>query len=131
MPCSSRRRVLARGKQRVLRHAQGKNSNDRKNVGEAEAAQARLLNKISAIFIGGYVLTLTNSTLANAAANVGLDYAYYDEGAFRTENGNARLHDAPEALRLGILFLRTTKNLRSRNLENIRRPYQSNSARGL
>ena len=56
--------------------------------------------KLAAIFIGGYVLTLSNSILATVNANVGLDYALYDEGAFRTELGHARLRTAPEALRL-------------------------------
>ncbi|MEY4385163.1 MAG: hypothetical protein RLY20_446 [Verrucomicrobiota bacterium] len=56
--------------------------------------------KLAAAFIGGYVLTLSNSILATVNANVGLDYALYDEGAFRTELGHARLRTAPEALRL-------------------------------
>jgi len=46
------------------------------------------------------VLTLTDDVLATVDANVGMDYAYYDEGAYRTEKGHARMRDAPEALRL-------------------------------
>ena len=51
------------------------------------------------------MLTLTDEVLKTVNANVGVDYAYYDEGAFRTEKGNAHMRDAPEALRLvnGIL----------------------------
>ena len=64
------------------------------------SADSRNREKISAAFIGGYVLTLSNSILATVNANVGLDYALYDEGAFRTELGHARLRTAPEALRL-------------------------------
>jgi hypothetical protein len=68
-----------------------------KSVTEGEAAAAKAQNKISAIFIGGYVLTLT--TLTDLDANAGLDYAYYDEGAFRTEKGNAHMSTAAESLR--------------------------------
>jgi dienelactone hydrolase len=59
-----------------------------------------LENKIFAVFIGGYVLTLNDNVLATVNANVGLDYARYDEGAFRTEKASADLRTAPEALRL-------------------------------
>jgi dienelactone hydrolase len=57
-------------------------------------------NKIFAVFIGGYILTLTDKTLDTLNANVGLDYARYDEGAFRSEIGTADLRTAPESLRL-------------------------------
>jgi hypothetical protein len=57
-------------------------------------------NKISAVFIGGYILTLTDKVLASVDANVGLDYARCDEGAFRSESGTADLRTAPESLRL-------------------------------
>lgn len=57
-------------------------------------------NKIFAVFVGGYILTLTDKVLETVNANVGIDYARYDEGAFRAENGNADLSRAPEALRL-------------------------------
>lgn len=83
---------------KALRRAQSRNPAN--GIADPEMALARAQNRISSIFIGGYVLTLTNSILANVYANIGLDYAYYDEGAFRTENGNAHMHDAPEALRL-------------------------------
>jgi hypothetical protein len=56
--------------------------------------------RISSVFIGGYVLSLTDKVLSTVDANVGLDYARYDEGAFRTENGNADFRTAPEGLRL-------------------------------
>jgi dienelactone hydrolase len=57
-------------------------------------------NKISAVFIGGYILTLTGKVLESVDASVGLDYARYDEGAFRSESGTADLRTAPESLRL-------------------------------
>jgi len=84
---------------KALRRARFKDSDGGKTVTDAEAAAARNENKIFAIFIGGYVLTLTNSTLDDLNANAGLDYAYYDEGAFRTETGHARMENAPESLR--------------------------------
>jgi len=85
---------------KALRLAERKDSPGGKIITDEEAADARAQNNISAIFIGGYVLTLSNSVLATVSANVGLDYALYDEGAFRTEKGHANLQDAPEALRL-------------------------------
>ena len=85
---------------KVLRQAERKDSDGGKTITDAEATDAKAQNNISSIFIGGYVLTLSNAVLATVAANVGLDYAYYDEGAFRTEKGNAHMRDAPEALRL-------------------------------
>ena len=85
---------------KALRQAERKDSNGGNTITETEAASAKAQNKIAAIFIGGYILTLSNGVLATVDANVGLDYAYYDEGAFRSENGNAHLQDAPEALRL-------------------------------
>ena len=85
---------------KALKRAQAGNSEGGKVVTESEAASARAQNKIASIFVGGYVLTLTDDLLATVDANVGMDYAYCDEGAFRTEKGNARMHDAPEALRL-------------------------------
>jgi len=85
---------------KFLRHAQARDSDEGKIVTAVEKAHARDQNKISSIFVGGYVLTLTDEVLATVDANIGIDYACYDEGAFRTENGNAHMHDAPEALRL-------------------------------
>ncbi len=67
---------------------------------ERELAHARSEDKISAVFIGGYVLTLTSDVLSTLDADVGMDYARYDEGAFRTEHKNADMRDAPESLRL-------------------------------
>jgi dienelactone hydrolase len=87
-------------KAKALRLAERKDSDGGKLVTDAELAAAKAQNKIFAIFIGGYVLTLTDDVLSTVDANVGMDYAYYDEGAFRTEKGNAHMHDAPEALRL-------------------------------
>jgi dienelactone hydrolase len=72
---------------------------------EKATAEAKAQNKISSIFIGGYVLTLTDDVLADVDANVGLDYARHDEGAFRTEKGGADLRTAAESLRLVNMIL--------------------------
>lgn len=66
----------------------------------AAEAPNRASGKLSAVFVGGYILTLTDDVLQGVDANVAIDYAYFDEGAFRAEKGNARLSEAPEALRL-------------------------------
>lgn len=42
-------------------------------------------SKLKAIFNSGYVLTFTENTLSTVRSNVGMDYAYFDEGAFRNE----------------------------------------------
>lgn len=85
---------------RALRRAQSADSDGGKTVTEAEAAAARAQNKISAVFVAGYVLTLTDKVLETVDANVGVDYAYFDEGAYRNEKRHAHLEEAPEALRL-------------------------------
>ncbi len=66
---------------------------------DAELANARAQNILSAVFVGGYVLTMTDDVLASVDANLGMDYAAFDEGAYRTEHGQAQMRDAPEALR--------------------------------
>ncbi len=85
---------------KALRHTRIGNSNRGTTATDEEPGQAASEYKISSIFVGGYVLTLTEAVLKTVNANVGVDYAYYDEGAYRTAKGNADLRDAPEALRL-------------------------------
>jgi dienelactone hydrolase len=67
--------------------------------GTAEPKQSTP-SKLAAIFVGGYVLTLTDAVLAPIRSNVAMDYAFFDEGSFRNKNGNADMRTAPEALRL-------------------------------
>ena len=57
-------------------------------------------SKLAAVFVGGYVLTLTDAVLANVNSNVGMDYALHDEGSYRNELRHADMRTAPEALRL-------------------------------
>lgn len=85
---------------RALKEAKAADSDGGLTITEAERAAARSQNKLAAVFVGGYVLTLTDKVLAPIDASVGIDYAFYDEGAYRNEQGHARLETAPEALRL-------------------------------
>ncbi len=57
-------------------------------------------SKLHSVFVSGYVLTLTDEVLGDVRSNVGMSYAYYDEGAYRNELKNADMRRAPEALRL-------------------------------
>jgi hypothetical protein len=45
-------------------------------------------------------MTLTDKILETVDANVGMDYAFYDEGAYRNKSGNADMRKAAESLRL-------------------------------
>lgn len=56
--------------------------------------------KLYAVFVSGYVLTLTEEVLQDVRSNVGVSYAFYDEGAYRNELKNGDMRRAPEALRL-------------------------------
>jgi hypothetical protein len=57
-------------------------------------------SKLHSVFVSGYVLTLTDEVLKDVRSNVGMSYAFYDEGAYRNELGNGDMRHAPEALRL-------------------------------
>jgi hypothetical protein len=65
-----------------------------------QAQQTGKPSKLHSVFISGYVLTLTDEVLGDVRSNVGMSYAYYDEGAYRNELRNADMRRAPEALRL-------------------------------
>jgi hypothetical protein len=51
------------------------------------------------VYVSGYVLTLTDEVLQDVRSNVGVSYAFYDEGAYRNEFANGDMRVAPEALR--------------------------------
>ena len=57
-------------------------------------------SKLHSVFVSGYVLTLTDRVLRNVRSNVGVSYAFYDEGAYRNELANGDMRNAPESLRL-------------------------------
>ena len=99
-------------------------------------------SKLHSVFVSGFVLTLTDDVLADVRSNVGMSYAFYDEGAYRNELGHADMRRAPEALRLvnsgrpaseppveEIALGRYYGNIESRNLrvvhnERILHPFQ-------
>jgi dienelactone hydrolase len=85
---------------KALKDAKAKNSDGGAAITAAEMANAKSQNKIAAVFVGGFVMSMTDKVLASVDANVGMDYAFHDEGAFRNANRNADMRNAPEALRL-------------------------------
>jgi hypothetical protein len=57
-------------------------------------------SKLHSVFVSGYVLTLRDEVLQDVRSNIGVSYAFYDEGAYRNELKNADMRLAPEALRV-------------------------------
>lgn len=57
-------------------------------------------SKLHSVYVSGYVLTLTDEVLNDVRSNVGVSYAFYDEGAYRNEHKSGDMRRAPEALRL-------------------------------
>jgi fermentation-respiration switch protein FrsA (DUF1100 family) len=45
-----------------------------------EAQQSGKPSKLHSVFVSGYVLTLTDQVLSDVRSNVGMSYAFYDEG---------------------------------------------------
>lgn len=54
---------------------------------------------LHSVFVSGYVLTLTDDVLKDVRSNIGVSYAFYDEGAYRNELQNGDMRIAPESLR--------------------------------
>lgn len=65
-----------------------------------QAGETGKPGKLKAVFVSGYVLTLTDAVLKDINSDVGISYAYYDEGAYRNELKNGDMRQSPEALRL-------------------------------
>jgi acetyl esterase/lipase len=65
-----------------------------------EAQRTGQPSKLHSVFVSGYVLTLREDVLRDVRSNIGVSYAYYDEGAYRNELKNADMRFAPEALRV-------------------------------
>jgi hypothetical protein len=57
-------------------------------------------SKLHSVFVSGYVLTLRDDVLKDVRSNIGVSYAFYDEGAYRNELKNGDMRYAPEALRV-------------------------------
>lgn len=64
-----------------------------------EAIKTGQPSKLHSVFVSGYVLTLRDDVLKDVRSNVGVSYAYYDEGAYRNELKSGDMRRAPEALR--------------------------------
>jgi len=64
-----------------------------------EAQRTGRPSKLHSVFVSGYVLTLTDKVLRDVRSNVGVSYAFYDEGAYRNELKNGDMRVAPESLR--------------------------------
>lgn len=65
-----------------------------------EAQRTGRPSKLDSVFVSGYVLTLTDDIIADVRSNVGVSYAFFDEGAYRNELGHGDMRVAPEALRM-------------------------------
>ena len=65
-----------------------------------EAIASGQPSKLHSVFVSGYVLTLRDDVLGDVRSNVGMSYAFYDEGAYRNELANGDMRIAPESLRL-------------------------------
>ncbi|MEJ2402286.1 MAG: hypothetical protein P8Y52_12970, partial [Xanthomonadales bacterium] len=55
---------------------------------------------LHSVFVSGYVLTLREDVLRDVRSNIGVSYAFYDEGAYRNALRNGDMRRAPEALRV-------------------------------
>ena len=64
-----------------------------------EAIKTGQPSKLHSVFVSGYVLTLRDEVLKDVRSNVGVSYAFYDEGAYRNELKNGDMRFAPEAIR--------------------------------
>jgi hypothetical protein len=64
-----------------------------------EARQTGQPSKLHSVYVSGYVLTLTDEVLRDVSSNIGVAYAFYDEGAYRNELKNGDMRIAPESLR--------------------------------
>jgi dienelactone hydrolase len=84
----------------ALKRAQADDSDGGKTITNTEQLYARSENKLAAVFVGGFVMSMTEKVLTTVDANVGMDYAFFDEGAYRNARHDADMRKAPEALRL-------------------------------
>ncbi|AIF51144.1 alpha/beta hydrolase [Pelosinus sp. UFO1] len=113
----------------ALRKAKSKDSDGGQNITPAELAYAKSQNKISSIFVGGFVMTLTDKILTTVDANVGMDYGFHDEGAYRNTNRSADMHNAPEALRLVNTIFPKDKKISEVEIGNIYGDYTNRTMR--
>ena len=86
-----------------------------------QAIKENKKSKLHSVYISGYVLTLRDEVLRDSRSNMGVSYAYYDEGAFRNElkgwdAGNMEI--APESLRVINNVLSSTDQISKVELGN-------------
>ncbi|MGY8673929.1 MAG: alpha/beta hydrolase family protein, partial [Verrucomicrobiia bacterium] len=65
-----------------------------------QAGKSGRLGKLHSVFVSGYALTMTDKVLRDVRSNVGMSYAFHDEGAYRNELKHGDMRKAPESLRL-------------------------------
>jgi len=65
----------------------------------AEAIRTGKPSKLNSVFVSGYMLSMSAEVLQDVRSNVGVSYAFYDEGAYRNELKNGDMRYAPEAIR--------------------------------
>ena len=83
---------------KALKKAKSPNSPDGTTITKEEREKAEALNPIRSVFISGWLQKLDAKKFKKVHSNVGIGYAFYDEGGYRNKNGNGDLRTAPEAL---------------------------------
>ena len=83
---------------KVLKKAKSPNSPGGTTITKEEREKAEALNPIRSVFISGWLQKLDAKKFKKVHSNVGIGYAFYDEGGYRNKNGNGDLRTAPEAL---------------------------------
>jgi len=83
---------------KALKKAKSPNSPGGTTITKEERKKAEALNPIRSVFISGWLQKLDAKKFKKVHSNVGIGYAFYDEGGYRNKNGNGDLRTAPEAL---------------------------------
>lgn len=83
---------------KALEKAKSPNSPGGTTITKEEQEKAEALNPIRSVFISGWLQKLDAKKFKKVHSNVGIGYAFYDEGGYRNKNGNGDLRTAPEAL---------------------------------
>jgi len=89
-------------------------------------------SKLHSVYISGYVLTLRDDILKDSRSNMGVSYAFYDEGAFRNELKGwdaANMKIAPESLRTVNSILPADKKIKKVELGKYYGDKSNNSLR--
>lgn len=83
---------------KALEKTKSPNSPGGTTITKEEQEKAEALNPIRSVFISGWLQKLDAKKFKKVHSNVGIGYAFYDEGGYRNKNGNGDLRTAPEAL---------------------------------